>query len=293
MWYRDFYPRYPRSRPRQAKGGIKAQSKRGFGQSWWAKRWIAVLESFDIGARLGRGRSYARGGQVLSIDVGTGTVEAKVQGSRPKPYDVTIEVKTLTPEQWGKLIEVLSGQALFVAKLLAGEMPQDIEEVFRRAKLSLFPERRGDLKTDCSCPDWSNPCKHVAAVYYLLGEEFDRDPFLLFRLRGLDREELLGRLGAAAPQAAPAPGAAEEAVPEPEEPLAADPAAFWSGGELPADLFGEVQVPPASAALLRRLGNFPFWRGQERLPDVLGPVYRQAAQAGLGAYLGERGERAP
>jgi uncharacterized Zn finger protein len=293
MWdrYRDFYPRYPRSRPRQAKGGIKAQSKRGFGQSWWAKRWIAVLESFDIGARLGRGRSYARGGQVLSIDVGTGTVAAKVQGSRPKPYDVTIEVKTLTPEQWGKLIEVLSGQALFVAKLLAGEMPQDIEEVFRQARLSLFPEKSGDLETDCSCPDWSNPCKHVAAVYYLLGEEFDRDPFLLFRLRGLEREELLGRLGAAAPQAGAAPEPAEEAVPEAEEPLPADPTAFWSGGELPADLFGEVQVPPASAALLRRLGNFPFWRGQERLPDVLTPLYRQAAQAGLGAYLGERGER--
>src|SRR5438874_11790706 len=99
MWYRDYYPR---STPRAAKGGIKAQSKRGgFGESWWARRWIAVLESFDIGARLGRGRSYARGGQVLSIDVGTGTVKAKVQGSRPKPYDVTIEVKTLTPEQWG------------------------------------------------------------------------------------------------------------------------------------------------------------------------------------------------
>jgi uncharacterized Zn finger protein len=130
----------------------------------------------------------------------------------------------------------------------------------------------------------------VAAVYYLLGEEFDRDPFLLFRLRGLEREELLGRLGAAAPQAEAAPEAAEEAVPEPEEPLSADPTAFWSGGELPADLFGEVQVPPASAALLRRLGNFPFWRGRERLPDVLTPVYRQAAQAGLGAYLGERAQ---
>src|SRR5215471_10275517 len=190
MWYREFFPR---SRPRAAKGGIKTQSKRGaFGQSWWARRWIAVLESFDIGARLGRGRTYARGGQVLSIDVGKGKVEAKVQGSRPSPYAVSIRLKVLADADWRKLIEVLSGQALFAAKLLAGEMPQDIEQVFGEAGLSLFPEKLRDLQTECSCPDYSNPCKHIAAVYYLLGEEFDRDPFLLFRLRGLGREELLG-----------------------------------------------------------------------------------------------------
>src|SRR5262249_1707085 len=118
-WYREYFPR---SRPRQAKGGIRAQSKRGsFGTSWWARRWIEVLESFDIGARLGRGRSYARGGQVLSIDVGKGEVTSRVQGSRPQPYAVSIQVKVLTPAQWKKLAGVLSRQALFLAKLLAGE----------------------------------------------------------------------------------------------------------------------------------------------------------------------------
>src|SRR5712691_8924932 len=125
MGYWDFYPRFPRSTPRAAKGGIKAQSKRGqFGQSWWAKRWIAVLESFNIGARLGRGRSYARGGQVLSIDIDKGVVQSQVQGSRPQPYVITIEVKSLTPADWKKLTAALSRQALFAAKLLAGEMPQ-------------------------------------------------------------------------------------------------------------------------------------------------------------------------
>src|SRR5262249_4717838 len=108
MWYREFYPRYPRSRPRAARGGIKAQSKRGgFGESWWAKRWIQVLESFEIGARLGRGRSYARGGQVLSIDIDKGKVTAKVQGSRPKPYDITINVKALSAAEWNKLTRAL------------------------------------------------------------------------------------------------------------------------------------------------------------------------------------------
>src|SRR5262249_59266922 len=121
---------------------------------------------------------------------------------------VEIGVKVLTKPQWAKVVAALKQQALFTAKLLAGEMPQDIEQVFRDAKLSLFPEKKGDLTTECSCPDWSNPCKHIAAVYYLLGGEFDRDPFLLFPLRGLDREGLLRRLGGAAPapSACAAPG---------------------------------------------------------------------------------------
>src|SRR6476659_9156083 len=118
----DYY--YKPSKPREAKGGIKAQSKGGFGASWWAKRWMAVLDSYGIGARLTRGRSYARSGQVLSIDIEKGEVQAKVQGSRPKPYSVTMKVRTLTTAQWETILEALSGQALFAAKLLAGEMPQ-------------------------------------------------------------------------------------------------------------------------------------------------------------------------
>jgi uncharacterized Zn finger protein len=282
--YREFYPR---SRPRAAKGGIKAQSKRGqFGQSWWAKRWIAVLEGFDIGARLGRGRSYARNGQVLSIDIARGKVKAKVQGSRPKPYDITIGVKQLSDKDWAKLVRALSGQALFAAKLLAGEMPQDIETVFEAAGLSLFPEQGADLTTECSCPDWSNPCKHIAAVYYLLGEEFDRDPFLLFRLRGLSREELFAQLHEAAPahEAAAAEGTAAPAA---EEPVPADPKAFWSMGELPADVFGDVEQPPAAAAWPKRLGGFPFWRGTERFLDALQAVYREASRHGLEVFRGE------
>jgi uncharacterized Zn finger protein len=285
MWYGEFFPR---SHPRAARGGIKAQSKRGtFGQSWWAQRWIAVLESFDIGARLGRGRSYARSGQVLSIDVAEGEVTAKVQGSQPKPYSVTIAMKGLTAKQWGEVVQALSEQARFTAKLLAGEMPGDIEEVFQEVGLSLFPSASADLITECSCPDWSNPCKHVAAVYYLLGEEFDRDPFLLFRLRGLGREELLQRLSRAAPPSAEEPQAEASS---PAEPLPVDPSVFWASAELPDDAFGEALPPPVSGAWLRRLGGFPFWRGETRLQDALEPVYQAASARGLQAFLGERNE---
>ena len=117
-YYRDFFPR---STPRAAKGGIKAQTKRGaFGSSWWAKRWIEVLESFNIGARLSRGRSYARQGQVLSIEVDKGKVAAQVQGSRPEPYAIKIAVKTLTGDEWRKAAAALlkrlgvEGKALLV-----------------------------------------------------------------------------------------------------------------------------------------------------------------------------------
>src|SRR5262245_9698955 len=125
VWWRD-YGFYERRRPREARGGIKAQSKRGsFGTSWWARRWVEVLEGFDIGAGRGRGRSYARGGQVLSIDVEKGRVTAKVQGSMPKPYAVTIELKPPSEKEWAKVVAVLAEQAVFAAKLLAGEMPPE------------------------------------------------------------------------------------------------------------------------------------------------------------------------
>jgi uncharacterized Zn finger protein len=284
------YPQYfPRSVPREAHGGIKAQSRQGdFGKSWWAKRWQAVLDSFRIGGRLARGRTYARQGQVLSIDIHSGEVTAKVQGSRPKPYEVTIGVTKLDDAEWERVLAVLSRQALFVAKLLAGEMPQDIEGVFTQAKVSLFPQKRGDLETDCSCPDESNPCKHIAAVYYLLGEEFDRDPFLLFRLRGLERDNLLEKLGTSSK---PDTQAQPDATPAlPREPLPKEPSAFWALAPLADDFYGEVHSPPLSAGLVRRLGKFPFWRGDRPLVDALEPTYLQASEQGLRTFLGEHDE---
>jgi uncharacterized Zn finger protein len=285
MWWSEFFPK---SKPRAARGGIKAQTKRGaaFGSTWWAKRWIEVLESFNIGARLGRGRSYARKGQVLSINVAEGQVRSQVQGSMPKPYDIEIDVKKLSAKEWDAVTAALAGQPLFAAKLLSGEMPQDIESVFRTAGTSLFPTALKDLETDCSCPDWSNPCKHIAAVYYLLGEEFDRDPFLLFKLRGLDRDALMKRLGTVRPAAVETP--AENVPAAPPEPLPEDPAKFWTGAALPADLAGAVETPRVSAAWPKRLGNFPFWRGQEHFHSALERAYREAAEAGLEMYLGEQ-----
>lgn len=299
-----YYHYFRPSVPRPAKGGIKAQSKRGgFGESWWAKRWIAVLESFNIGARLGRGRSYARNGQVLSIEIGKGEVKAKVQGSQSKPYDIKIHIKALSATDWRKLAKALSHQAIFLAKLLAGQMPEDIEKAFKGSGLSLFPERLKDLNTSCSCPDWSNPCKHIAATYYLLGEEFDRDPFLIFKLRGMSREELVGLLGCESKRLDQTGGkmtpkkgkqkplliCEEEDKSSLSEPLTSDVPKFWSGGSVSDDLFGEVLIPQLPAALPKRIGNFPFWRGKERFLDAIEPIYVKVSPLGLDLFLGEKG----
>jgi uncharacterized Zn finger protein len=181
-----------------------------------------------------------------------------------------------------------SHEAIYSAKLLAGEMPPDIEKTFKGLKLSLFPERLKDLKTECSCPDWSNPCKHIAAVYYLLGEEFDRDPFLIFKLRGMSREDLVGLMAKAGPKKA-LKKTEPEATPShlDEEPLTTEVSRFWNGEPLPDDFFGEVKIPPVPAGLPRKLGNFPFWRGEARFLDAMEAIYRDASPLGLKVFLGE------
>src|SRR3990172_5012890 len=167
--YRDVYP--PPSVPRPVEDGLRAKSKRGpIGETWWSQRFTAVLEDFHEGPRLARGRAYARRGQVIDMDVEAGEVSARVQGSRARPYTVSIGVTVLDDADWARVVEAMASQAVFLARLLAGEMPREIGDAFAATGLSLFPATADDLRTDCSCPDWENPCKHIAAVYYLLAE---------------------------------------------------------------------------------------------------------------------------
>jgi uncharacterized Zn finger protein len=244
---------------------------------------------------------------VLSIDIRKGRVAARVLGSRSTPYEVSIRVRTLGAAAWRKVATELGRRALFAAKLLAGEMPPEVEKAFRAAGVSLFPERSRDLDTECSCPDWSNPCKHIAAVYYLLGEEFDRDPFLIFRLRGMEREALVGRISGGAPSGrmrnggrpggarfragkhgrAAKPGGEAPAAPREPEPLPTGAEAFWGATRSESEMPGEVMIPAVDAVLVRRLGGFPFWRGEEDFIDAMERVYVSASPVGLAVFLGE------
>ena len=206
------------SGPIAVEGGIKAKSKRGaIGEQWWSRRFIAVLESYGAGmsGRLQRGRNYARRGQVIEFSLAAGKVAARVQGSRPQPYRVTIAVPPLTAAQWREVESRLAAQALFRARLLAGEMPAEIEEVFADAGTPLFPASARDLTMDCNCPDWGVPCKHLAAVCYVLAEAFDDDPFAMLAWRGKTRADLLAALRGTGAGRWPAACAVRQPGPQP------------------------------------------------------------------------------
>jgi uncharacterized Zn finger protein len=279
-----YFQDWERTTPRAVKDGIRAQSRGGtkFASSWWGQQWLKTLQGFGWDSRLQRGRSYARRGQVTDLGLGPGGVTAGVQGSRPKPYRVTIKLRPLTEGQWEQAIAALSERALAVGQLLAGEMPQEIEEIFGAADASLFPQQSRDLEMNCSCPDWAVPCKHLAAVYYLLAEWLDRDPFLLFELRGRDRDALLTALRErrGAEEESEAPSA------EADEPLTA--AGFWEGGSAALDR-GNEAPPPVPQALLRALGDPPGWN-EASLATTLRPVYAAVSERAGRLLDGDEGE---
>jgi uncharacterized Zn finger protein len=247
-----------------------------------------------------------------------------VQGSRDAPYLVRMRFSMLSSTDWKKVMRAIGEDPALGGPLLAGEMPENIEDTFREQELSLFPTASGDLKAACSCPDQANPCKHVAAVYYLLAQEFDRDPFLIFRLRGMDRAEIAAVLAdtpaaraAAVPppprptapsepapalrseepdrpetaeaaealvEAGPPEGAPEPAAPEP---LPTDAHDFWAGGNEAPGEPGEVRIPTIHAALSKRLGGFSFWRGEVGCDALMERIYQNASLAGLEVFLCE------
>ena len=276
-WWDDERPK-----PRRPANGIRAKTQRGkFGANWWATRWLVALEKLVDQGRLQRGRTYARQGQVLNIDIAPGHVAAKVQGSSAKPYKVSIDITALDAAAWEKVIDALAAQAIFAAKLLAGEMPQNVEDAFATANTSLFPSKHGDLRTSCSCPDVSNPCKHIAAVYYLLGEQFDADPFLMFQLRGRNRDAIIAALHQRRTGEVVAAGILNAPPAEAAPQLDAQIATFWQVGDAAAfaALRFPITAPQIEAAPLKVLGPPPFWPDRSGFVDALQPLYTAVTKA--------------
>ena len=193
-----------------------------------------------------------------------------MQGSRPKPYEIVIEVKTLSDPEWAKVLDALGGQAPLRGEVARRRDAARYRAGFCRSRFVTVPGQASGSEDGCSCPDSSNPCKHIAAAYYLLGEEFDRDPFLIFTLRGMSREALIERLGAKTSSAKPKMEAAPAAAARPGEPLSVDVETFWNG-ETPQshESTPVVEILREPASLLRRLGGFPFWRGENPLVETL------------------------
>ncbi len=279
------------SRPIATDAGIAARSKRGaFVRHWWASRWIEAMEHVMDPGRLQRGRAYARKGQVVALDEARGGVEARVQGSRPRPYTVRLALAPLAARQWDAVIAALAERPAWVADLLAGAMPDDIEQAFEAAGVALFPNAADDLEIDCSCPDWADVCKHVAAVQYILAERFDADPFLLFRLRGRSEAEVLdglrARQAAAAPDGAPDGDEAGAAVPALDD-CAED---YWRAGRGLGAVESTIAAPALPLPVLKRLGPPPFADADTDVARLLGGAYAAATAWALAVSAAADGE---
>nr|WP_244235805.1 SWIM zinc finger family protein [Micromonospora inaquosa] len=245
-------------RPRRVDGGLRARSARGaIGQSWWSRRFLEVLESFALGTRLTRGRSYARAGQVLTLDITPGRVSAVVQGSRPQPYQVSIALEPFPAALWSRIEDELAGQAFFSARLLAGDLPDELEELFVAAGAPLFPAAVDELTQRCNCPDFAVPCKHLAATFYLLAEAFDADPFELLHWRGRSRAELLDALRTRRV-------AATGAIPPADEP--SEPDGVVSVVDVVAPVGAARALTGLSATPLAEAAD-RFWSAPVPLPD--------------------------
>lgn len=263
-------------------------------REWWSQRWLELLDSYRFKKRLERARNYARQGNVLSIEFKGAKVLAKVQGSEPEPYKVSLSLDHFSDEQWTFVIETMSQKAIFAAKLLAGEMPQNIEDVFTASGLSLFPFTLADVKSKCSCPDKANPCKHVGAVYYQLGDRFSEDPFVLFQLRGRTKEQIIHDLRNLRGHNLDITNteAAEIEQIEPVKQYSINPNSYWQYHE-PLESSLVVIVPSVNETVLEFLGSIPLPSDEENVAfppaDIvmkyLDSIYKDVSQKAVIAAM--------
>ncbi|MGL5064025.1 MAG: SWIM zinc finger family protein [Microcoleus sp.] len=228
-------------------------------REWWTQQWLDLINTYRFKKRLERGWQYAREGKVLSIKFPDKEVIALVQGTDPKPYQVSLGLDTLSDEDWDYVIENMSQRAVFSAKLLAGEMPHNIEDVFAAAGKTLFPLSLSEVRSRCTCPDPKNPCKHISAVYYLLGDRFGEDPFVLFQLRGRTKEQILSALrqrrGAGGEENSQLDSTANSPTPNSNVPKVDR---FWEYNQQLESSLVAIVPPPSSETVLDILGPIPL-----------------------------------
>ena len=272
-----------------------------FSRSWWGQHFISAIEQLTDAGRLSRGRSYARGNKVKGFDIEGNLITAQVRGSvnpyfgvyKEPLYHITIEFQPLSQAKWSAAVALMASKASIISRLLLNEIPDNIEDTFQQLNLTLLPGSRKDFKTSCSCPDWSNPCKHIAGVYYLVAAELDRDPFLLFELRGLSRQDLLTEL-AKSPlgKALSAELQLEETRPQPRAsyytPLETLDVStktglreFWHGTKRLPQTLEVAPENPVSAIPIKKQGDFPaFWHRDNSFIEAMETLYDQVKTKG-------------
>ncbi len=286
--------------PMPVRGGIHAQSVRPqASRKWWAKRWLAFMEDLKMGARLGRGRSYALSGQVISVDVRPGVCEALVQGGGREPYRCKLTFDVMPPRAKKEILAKLRARPLLVAQLLVRNLPESVDLLFRAAGYPLVPTVSNAFETSCSCPDYANPCKHIAAVLFLLTEAFEQDPIRLLTLRGITREDLVGGSEEGEQEtrtkglgtAEDGQGTEESDQQRRENPSTLQPfnpsTPFWGVPPEMAPDFGPAPTAMGKAPLIRRLGVIPFWRGEQRFFEAMEQCGDRSGAAGWRIWAGD------
>ncbi len=270
-------------------------------RTWWGQRFLQALEECTDEGRLRRGRSYNKPRRLIEFNIDGKNITATIRGNvnpyfgvyKEPLYSIKIQLRALSSKDWKQVVDDLSINAGWLSRLLLNEMPESIEEAFTHSKYSLLPSSEDDLLASCSCPDWANPCKHIAGVYYHVAGLLDHDPLLLFQLRGLSKEKLRKQLiktplgQALASQLAPV----EELVLEPEpcryHPIAQEPLdktvshySFWVGGKFPDAKIpvstNDKQVPGVPALVVKKQGDFPpFWQSEQSFIDAMEVFYER------------------
>ncbi len=259
--------------PRKVRGGVRlSRAGAAFPDSWAATRWIRLMEKAAAPSAASEGQQYARLGQTRQMHTETGAIKAQVQGRAPRAYDTSITLTPFSHDQWETLIGALTEQPVYGARLTSGEVTPALDEMLARRGLALLPADAADLRVRCTCEDGTRTpglwCKHACCTAYLVAERIAGDPFVLFALRGMGRDELLERLrqrralegagAAGVPVYAPhVPGVSDAPAPPLEECLEH----FWDAPRAGADrapLDLPLAPPEVSHPLLRRLGPSPF-----------------------------------
>ncbi|MFO0861375.1 MAG: hypothetical protein U0570_12545 [Phycisphaerales bacterium] len=313
-------------KPRRVRGGVKISSTEQVSlwtDSWAAQRWVRLIEQAAPGKRAVDGLEYAALGQTKSFIVESASVLANVQGRAERPYQARFTVEPFTPEQWEKVVGVMTDQAVYAAKLLAGDLPTNIEDVFVPLGLKLFPSEATEIGFTCTCADFQADdrarsakkaageplgpvlwCKHGACAAYLLAQRLASDPFVMFKLRGLDGQELLERLRhsrAVANSSKTNPSVYAGRVPGVSDaaPVTFEATRdFWELAPEVQAIETPIEPPPVSHPLLRRLGPSPLTNAGKSgeapasfpLVGLLASCYETISEA---AVREERGEQLP
>ncbi len=270
-------------KPRRVRGGVKLGALDGSPAAWIHQRVVRLVEQAASGETLREGTEYAEIGQTKRQVFEDGVVRSSVQGRADRPYTCTLKLEHFKADERVQIIRAMAEQAVYAAKLLSGEMPANVEDLFAPLGLKLLPTEPADVEPHCTCKEWSeeNPwCKHAACAALLAGERLSSQPFLIFGLRGLPAEELLESLRDA--RALPGTGDGPTPVYRAHVPAIDDddPRGFWDAGPGLREVSTAVSAPEVNHMLLRRLGPSPI-EGRFPLVGLLATCYELIGQSAL------------